>query len=201
MKGKCVFAIGPESTGSMLVAKVCAHVLDVAPFGEWNGVAWVEGDSHKVCHRSLPYAQPPQFPDINQWIQENRDEFDILFVLTTRDISMSEYSRIERFGKSMQQVQKESERAKSIMIDVMQSGFPFFIWSYETYMYLGLHYAKGLYDFLEVQSDFVPAIKDGNKARILSGNFSDTPPIKAQVEKYKNTLKNFIKPNKDNLKQ
>jgi hypothetical protein len=37
MKNKCVFVIGPESTGSKLIAKVCSHALGIDKFGVWNG--------------------------------------------------------------------------------------------------------------------------------------------------------------------
>jgi len=38
MKNKCVFIICPESTGSMLVAKICSHVFGIHSYGQWNGV-------------------------------------------------------------------------------------------------------------------------------------------------------------------
>ncbi len=51
MKNKCVFTIGPESSGSKLVARLIAEVLDIESYDEWNGVGWADKDKHKICHR------------------------------------------------------------------------------------------------------------------------------------------------------
>lgn len=166
MKRKCVFTIGPESSGSMLVARICAHVLGVAPFGQWNGVGWCDQGRNKVCHRSLPFCIPPRFPDIGKWIADNESDYDIHFVLTTRDITLSEISRVERFNKSFEQVRSESLRAKEIMSQIIASEQKHLIWSYETFMFLGQPYLSELYRFLEVESDFEVPLKDGNRYRL-----------------------------------
>jgi hypothetical protein len=33
-QGRCVFVVGPESSGSMLAAKIVAHVLGVRAYGQ-----------------------------------------------------------------------------------------------------------------------------------------------------------------------
>lgn len=166
MNNKCVFVIGPESSGSKLVARICSHVLQIQDFDDWNGTAWSDRGEHKVCHRSLPYNLPPKFPDIEEWISTHHESYDLCFILTTRDITLSELSRIERFSKSKPQVEAESAKAREIMLDVLRKPYPVLIWSYETFMFLGLAYLKQLYQFLGVQSDFCPPIIDGNRKRL-----------------------------------
>lgn len=136
MKYKCVFVVGPESSGSMLIAKIISHALNIDQYGEWNGAGWSDKGMHKVCHRSLPYLIPPQYPDIDKWIHKNQHDYDIFFVITTRDITISEVSRIKRFSKTLEQVQKESKRASEIICELINSGQKYYIWSYETFMFL-----------------------------------------------------------------
>lgn len=164
---KCVVVIGPESSGSKLAAKICAHVLGVRSFGEWNAAGWCGEDGPQVGHRSLPYGWPPVFPDIPALIGEHGRDRDVRFVLTTRDITLSEISRFHRWGKAPEQARRESLQAREIMAGVLRSDRPVFLWSYETFMFLGKDYLAGLYRFLEVESDFCPELADGNAARLL----------------------------------
>lgn len=164
---KCVIVIGPESSGSKLAAKICAHVLGVRRFGEWNAAGWCGEAGPRVCHRSLPYGWPPVFPDLPALIEEQGRDCDIRFVLTTRDITLSEISRFRRWGKPPEQARRESLQAREVMAGVLRSDRPFFLWSYETFMFLGKDYLAGLYRFLGVDSDFCPDLADGNAARLL----------------------------------
>ena len=108
MKKKCIFVVGPESSGSMLITRVIAHVLGIENYGDWGGGGWRDKGNHKICHRSLPFGKPPKYPDIEEWIAETERDYQLYFVLTTRDITLSETSKRERFSKSSEQVQKES---------------------------------------------------------------------------------------------
>lgn len=166
MRRRCVFVIGPESSGSKLIARVCSHALGIRSFEEWNGTGWSDRGNDKLCHRSLPFDIPPKFPDIREWIRENEKEYDLFFILTTRDITLSEQSRYDRWKKPADQAKAESRRAREIMTDVIHSGVNYFIWSYETFMFLGKDYLQELYAFLGVQSDFFPGLRDGNESRI-----------------------------------
>ncbi|MEO9850087.1 MAG: hypothetical protein ABJE80_12775 [Reichenbachiella sp.] len=168
---KCVFVIGPESSGSMLIAKICSHVLGIQAYGSWDGAGWSDEGHHKVCHRSLPYSNPPVFPDIDAWISTNKDEYNIHFVLTTRDLMISEISRFDRFAKPLRQSKLESEKAKEIMKGVMNKDQKYLIWSYETFLFLGLDYLQLLYQFLDVKSDFIPDLVDGNRSKIVKIGF------------------------------
>lgn len=166
MKKKCVFVIGPESTGSKLIGKICSHALDIENFGDWNGSGWSNSDQHKVCHRSLPYGKKCHFPVISEWIAEYGDDYDIYFVLTTRDITISQFSRYQRWKKLSKQSTQESETAKNIMLSVMSGEQPHFIWSYESFMFLGAPYLQTLYQFLGIESDFSPELYDANVNKV-----------------------------------
>jgi len=166
LKKKCVFVIGPESSGSKFAAKICSHVLDIQTFGEWDGTAWSDKGGDCVLHRSLPYMTPPIFPDVQEWINAKQDDYELYFLLTTRDITLSQISRYERWGKSLHQSTEESERARSIMSSVMRSHQKYLLWSYESFMFLKQDYLTLLYDFLNVDSDFMPELKDGNIGKI-----------------------------------
>jgi hypothetical protein len=163
---KCVIVFGPESSGSKLVAKIIAHVLDVQSFGDWNGAGWCVGEQHRVCHRSLPFGATPQFPDVAAMIQDHREGFDLRFILTTRDQTLSQASRVARFKKTPVQLDEESARAREIILGILKSGWPALVWSYETLMFLRDGYLAQLYDFLGVTSDFMPTLTDGNAARL-----------------------------------
>jgi hypothetical protein len=166
-KNKCVFVIGPESSGSMLIAKICAHVLGILPYGEWNGVGWCErSDGHRVCHRSLPFGDPPQYPDIERWIADYSSGYDVYFVLTTRDLSISELSRFERWARPFAHSRHESLIAREIMVRVLSGPQARMLWSYETFMFLGDAYLKELYEFLRIESVFSPRLLDANAAKV-----------------------------------
>lgn len=163
---KCVIVIGPESSGSMLIAKICSHVLGIDKFGEWNGVAWSDKGGDKVCHRSLPYGNPSKFPNIMKWIKENEQNYDIYFILTTRDVTLSEISRLNRWSKPYDQIRRESLKAKEIMNKIMGGNVKYFLWSYETFMFLEKAYLDCLYNFLNVESEYMPNLMDANKDKI-----------------------------------
>ena len=188
MKNKCVFVIGPESSGSMLIAKIISHVLDSHKYGEWNGIGWSDKGVHKVYHRSLPYGYPSKFPNLKDLILENEKDYDIYFILTTRDISISEVSRFNRWAKPFGRAKQESEQAREIMITVMNGVQPYFIWSYETFMFLKKEYLKSLYQFLGVESDSIPNLIDANQSKVRKiGNFDQ---IKGRIKTF--SLKRFL---------
>lgn len=165
--------IGPEGTGSKLIARIISQALGIKGFDEWSGNGWCDSGQHKICHRSLPYKNPPRYPDIGRWILENKAEYEIVFVVTTRDITLSEMSRTKRFGKSSMQVHNESETAKFMIKNLINSGNQYYIWSYETFMFLGIDYLKLLYGFLGIESDFCPSLMDGNRKKLLGIHPSD----------------------------
>jgi len=187
--GKCVFVVGPEGSGSKLAARICAAALGIAAFDEWDGDGWSDGGTHKVLHRSLPYGDPPRFPDVARWIADHEGQWDLYLVLTTRDRTLSHYSRMSRFPKSLRQVRSESEEARAIMAEILGSGRKRFIWSYETFMFLGGAYLEELQRFLGVDSTVLPHLVDGNEMRIARGCTGRWQVARAICERYARALR------------
>lgn len=188
---KCVFVLGPEGSGSKLAARICADALGIRAFERWDGDGWCDEGFHRVLHRSLPYGDPPRFPDVVQWIRSHEDEFDLCFVITTRDRTLSEYSRLSRFPKSRQQVRAESEDAKATMVEVMRSGEKYLVWSYETFMFLETAYLEELHRFLGVESDFAPRLVDGNETRVSKGLAGRWHLLRTVCERYLRALRSM----------
>ena len=96
-------------------------------------------------------------------------------MLCTRDIHISERSRLFRsklvpgLNLSPQQFRDDSLKARKIIIDVMGRKLDYFLWSYETFLYLGRDYLRSLNRFLGVDADFMPKVQDGN-VKYLVGN-------------------------------
>jgi hypothetical protein len=157
-----IFIIGPESTGSTYVAKIIASNLG---FEDWNGRGFNccddafcdigNGFLHPctavdpiVCHRSLPFGGHLHQPPIEDW----KATYNCRFVICTRDISISESSRHNRFGKSLQQCQQESEEARVRLQRLMQAEEEStFVFSFESMLYLQVDYLRRLFDFLEIE--------------------------------------------------
>ncbi len=178
-KNKCIIVVGPESSGSTLVANIFAHVLGMHDFNEWDAAGWCDNGYDMLCHRSLPYGRyPPRFPNIDRWISKYKDDYDLSFILTTRDITISEVSRFYRWGKPFEQSKEESDKARELMVKIMNSGQKYFIWSYETFMFLQKDYLDLLYRFLDIETDFMPDLKDGNVSKIIKLTDSEKRSIK-----------------------
>ena len=162
---KCVFVTGKEGTGCSLLSRTLAHALGICDFESWNGasphIACSSGD--KVQHTSLPYGGGDgNWPDVTEWIDSNRDH-EQYFVITTRDVHISEKSKMLKCGKDLPQVQRETEGAHRILTEILSSEHRTFIFSYETFMFLKEAYLQRLYRFLGIESDFMPPLKDGNR--------------------------------------
>ena len=166
-KKKIVFVIGQESSGSRLVARACAHSLDIIGFEDWKAVGWTHSEKASVCHRSLPFGTPSKFPDIRRWLKKYCQE-ELYFVITTRDVTLSDYSKMEVFGKPFEQVMAERNKVREIIAQVMESGHPYTFVSYETLMFLGKPYWGELYAFLDISpaNQIFPALLDANAKRI-----------------------------------
>ena len=169
-KNKCVFVIGPESSGSTLVARIISANLNRHDFAEYDGTNFNASHfQHRVCHRSLPSRNPrvPDWPDIDNWLVEFAD-YQIYFVICIRDINISERSRLVRsrgvpgLSLSWQKVHADSQLAKLFIIDILKRDLDYFFWSYESFVYLGRDYLRLVNRFLDIDADFVPELKDGN---------------------------------------
>ena len=94
--------------------------------------------------------------------------------------------------KSVAQVEQESMKAKEIMIHIMQSGQKYFIWSYETFMYLGQAYLDQLYKFLAIDSDFCPDLEDANRNRITKGKLKAKPRVLFRWRMIRKRIRSFF---------
>ena len=191
---RCVFVVGPEGSGSMLAAKIVAHVLGVRSYGHWDPpVGWshsdlsdghvsdvaqnnvVAGRIDTVCHRSLPYGRAgDMYPDLDQWRSSNRDALT-QFVITTRDVSIVDRSKRTRFNRPESTCRMDRERSRQWIAEVLQRKLPCFLWSYETLIYLRADYLRQLYAFVGVESDFVPPdLFDGNRKYVIGDSAGPT---------------------------
>lgn len=179
MNAKCVFVLGPESSGSMLVARTLSHALGIHEYGQWDGTGWSEreGAQHRLLHRSIPYNRPPVYPDPEQLLTDAGDA-EIHWVLTSRDVTLSEISRIDRFASTMEECRSDTERARDTMLWIIshRPETEWSLFSYEAFMLLGKPYVDWLYRRIGLDSDFCPALKDANRKRLLEGGRMRTKP-------------------------
>lgn len=192
---KIVFVIGPESSGSQLIAKIIAHVLNVRKYTDWKGGGWAiaqtENFDNNVVHRSLPDGGlETLYPDIDEWVNKYNNK-EIYFVLTTRDQNIVALSKKRRFNRTNKDCEMNRKKSREILEYVI-ANFRYFIWSYETFLYLQESYLKILYNFLGEDSDFHIELYDGNKKYIRK-----RPPrkkkrlLKRAVRKFSRLLKKF----------
>ncbi len=167
-EGKSVFVLGPEGSGSKLAARLCAEALGIHPFDAWDGDGLCLDAHNDVTHRSLPFGDPPRYPDVDGWLAE-RTQRDCYFVLTTRDETLSHCSRLARFPKSPAQCRSESALARERMAAVMRGDHPYLVWSYESFVFLGTEYLTELHRFLGVPGAPMPPVVDANAAKVGRG--------------------------------
>lgn len=164
---KLFYITGLESSGSALAASIVGHVLGIVEFEHGKclgGKYLVEKDDIVVVHRSLPYYRNPRkWLNLNEIQSEYRD-YDRHFILTLRDRTISEKSRIRRFpDTNVLSAATDTDRAIGIIKQIMHSGEKYMLWSYEMFMLLKLDYLRSLYDFIGCKSTFVPDLIDANK--------------------------------------
>lgn len=159
--GKNIIVLGTESSGSTLIAVTIARALGIE---NYEGRQWSEENEKedKVCHNSLPAGKEiKEWPNIDKFALPNRS-----FVLCTRDkncIILAEKSQ------GIKAATEQNEKAKKIMTKFLETE-RCFIWSYETFMFLEDAYLKILYNFLGINSTYMPKLKDGNEKYIIPFN-------------------------------
>lgn len=161
---KLAFVVGPEGSGSALASRVVAHAVGAANYRQWNGLGHVRGNGWKVIHRSLPSSKKAVFYDIEKMIRKHTT-CDLYLVLTTRDVTLAQMSAVERFPRTEDEAGAHMVHAAEIMAGLMDK-HKCLVWSYETFVFLQGAYLARLYDFLGVESRFVPPLYDANKRRI-----------------------------------
>lgn len=168
-KNKCVIVIGPESSGTLFICRILVATLGIrksivdAKFGNYGSL---ENDTDKVYHISLPTSPRAVFMDIKEIINAEKKKYkDVHVVICTRDINISEKSRLNRMSfRTIEDVKNHSQKAKEIIADlIVDENIEWFLWSYETFMYLKEDYLKQLFKFLNVSSGITEyPIVDGN---------------------------------------
>lgn len=163
-RDKTIIVVGPEATGSRFCAKLAAHALGVALFGEWDGFRFApdSGEQFKyingsaVLHRSIPSKGDNNYVIEPTRFIEGAD--DIRFIFTTRDKSITSINR----GYSKAEQERWIDENKKVIKSVIQRNVPYMFFSYETFMLYPDIYVKELYSFIGCECDYVPDIIDGN---------------------------------------
>lgn len=88
-------------------------------------------------------------------------------MICTRDVTISERSRRERWPKRPSSLlDEQTARARAIIREVMET-CSYTIWSYETFMVLGGDYLRELDRYLGIESTFMPPdILDANAKHV-----------------------------------
>jgi hypothetical protein len=160
MNEPCIFIIGPESSGSTLIAKIIADVLG---YPSWSGRGFNCCDDGQcdaengyarpckhverlICHRSLPFKH--HWPPIDAWNQAYSGKY----IICTRDKNICRHSQHARFKwKNDNLLQEEESKVITLLDNILNNEeSPTYIWSYETYLLLGKTYLNLLSDFLEI---------------------------------------------------
>jgi hypothetical protein len=161
---KAFVILGYESSGSVFTAKVISHVLGKCRhFGQWHGYGFngQPGDDIVILHRSIPFMRPKLWHDEPAEIFNIFEGYEVRFVICTRDLTISQRSRVKRFGGTEEDYQADSQRATELFLKIIDK-HDCYVFSYETMVALGLGYFKILYKWLNVESEFSPKIEDGN---------------------------------------
>ncbi len=162
---------GPESSGSVLVAKTISFATGHCDFyGQYSGYGYNNNFSceNLVLHRSLPYLRPKKFQDsLIEEISAFCDKYErVNYILTTRDKNCSIQSKIRRFGGSIKEAEEDYINA-SPFFERLANDDNCFIWNYESMLLLGKPYFLRMYRFFGIASDFSPEVYDGNAPYIL----------------------------------
>ena len=166
----CWIVVGPESSGSVLIAKTLSYAVGhCKKFGDYSGYGYNDeiGANNLVLHRSLPYKRPKRFQEdlqselnvfINQYNKVN-------YVLTSRDVNCSIQSKMARFKDTFKEAQSDYLDAAPYFSELVLDQ-NCFIWSYESMNLYKESYFKRLYDFYGINSQFYPDVYDGNERYI-----------------------------------
>ena len=163
MVKKAFIITGPECSGSVFISQVIANCLGATKnINDWNGFGRCKSivPNIEVLHRSQP-SGPFKYTTLKEFKNEYRGA-KLYFILTTRYHEFSNLSKIRRFKRCKQDIEFNMAHSKLILSEIIKSKEKYFIWNYETMLYLNENYFDILYDFLEVSKRNYPKIKDGN---------------------------------------
>jgi hypothetical protein len=167
----CWIVCGPESSGSVLIAKTISHAIGASKqFSDYSGYGY-NGDigiDNLVLHRSVPFLRPKKsHHDLLEEINQLKSCYNIInYILTTRDPLISLISKSNRFGGTLAEGNDDLDQARDFFVTI-SSEPTCFIWNYETMLLLGDGYFRSLYRFFDIDSSFIPGIKNANSKYIL----------------------------------
>ncbi len=167
-KTGCI-VVGPESSGSVFIARVVSYVIGhCQAFGDWDGYGFNDdiGADKLVLHRSVPYDRPRRFPTGAAHLLEPFQGYDdVRIILTSRDKTISTFSKIRRFEGGTKLARMDFATAHPLFTELLDRD-DVFVWNYETMVLFGQPYFNRLYRFLRVQSDFCPDVVDANNSYV-----------------------------------
>lgn len=162
---KAYIITGPESSGSVFISKVLAYALGATKnIDDWDGYGHCKSvnPNIKVLHRSQPYCYKDQYCNLKQFREEFKN-MDLYFVLTTRYHAFSNISKSNRFNRTNEDIMNNAKESRIILSEIIKSGEKYFIWNYETMLYLKEVYFDLLYKFIGSNSKYYPQnVSDGN---------------------------------------
>lgn len=155
---------GAESTGSVFISKCISTSMG---FHDWDGYHFYEPSSDiKFLHRSQPFLTSQQYSTYDE-LSKIFSSYECKYIICTRDISFSNLSKRKKYERTNHQLKHNHNTCKSIISDIVKSNEKYFIWNYETMVYLGDVYFDILYDFLEIDNNSrkYPQVINGNKIK------------------------------------
>ena len=172
---KAYIITGPESSGSVFISKIIAYVLkQTKNINDWNGYGYcnnkgpISMNDIIIYHISQPSAAAKEykwFTDLHR-LKKMFKNYNLHFILCTRYHNISNISKAKKYKKPCKKLKKDLDRSRNILSEIILKE-KYFIWNYETMLYLKNIYFQTLYKFLDTKSTFFPNnLIDGNKPYI-----------------------------------
>ena len=164
MSKKVFIITGPESSGSVFISQVIANYVGATKnINDWDGYGYCKSlkPNIKILHRSQPFVRAEQYFTLKQFKEEFKG-MGLYFILTTRYTKFSNLSKIKRFKRTKKDIDNNMLQSKLILSEIIKSNEKYFIWNYETMLYLNEVYFDLLYDFVGGINKHYPKVKDGN---------------------------------------
>lgn len=166
---KLIIITGPESSGSAFISKVVANYLGATKnIDDWTGKGFCNSINKniEILHRSQPSNKADEYFNLEnfQKLKKKYENCEIYFIITTRYHLISGLSKKKRFNRTNNEISDNLIESKKILGKIIKSKEKFFIWNYETMIYLKEHYFDLLFKFLKHNNEFFsyPKVKDGN---------------------------------------
>lgn len=166
MKPTVIIVTGTESSGSKFISKNIAYSLGITKTLEsWSGGGKITKGDITIFHKSQPATSADRYTELSQ-IYKKFPDHQYFFILTTRYYKISNSSKVNRFKRSNKQLIDNLANSRRILKEIIKSGEKYFIWNYETMLFLEREYFDCLYDFLHIDQplrQYPTNIKDGNE--------------------------------------